>query len=52
MFWADTIGLDKIVSKLKEFEAQYGSEFTPSPLLVKLAKEGGRLSDVTTFNEV
>ena len=49
MFWADTIGLDKIVSKLKEFEAQYGSEFTPSPLLVKLAKEGGRLSDVTTF---
>ena len=49
MFWADTIGLDKVVAKLKEFEAQYGAEFTPSPLLEKLAKEGGRLSDVTTF---
>ena len=49
MFWADTIGLDKVVAKLKEFEAQYGAEFTPSPLLVKLAKEGGRLSEVTTF---
>ena len=49
MFWADTIGLDKVVAKLKEFEAQYGDEFTPSPLLVKLAKDGGRISDVTTF---
>ena len=49
MFWADTIGLDRVVAKLKEFEAQYGAEFTPSPLLVKLAKEGGRLSEVTTF---
>ena len=50
MFWADTIGLDKVVTKLKEFEAQYGAEFTPSPLLEKLAKEGGRLSDVTTYS--
>ena len=49
MFWADTIGLEKIVAKLKEFEAQFGNEFTPSPLLEKLATEGGRLSDVTTF---
>ena len=49
MFWADTIGLPKIVAKLKEFEAKYGAEFTPSPLLEKLAKDGGRLSAVTTF---
>lgn len=49
MFWADTIGLPKIVAKLKEFEAKYGVEFTPSPLLEKLAKNGGRLSEVTTF---
>ena len=49
MFWADTIGLSKIVTKLKEFEAQYGKTFTPSPLLEKLVKEGGRLSEVTTF---
>ena len=52
MFWADTIGLDKVVAKLKEFEVQYGDDFTPSPLLVKLAKEGGRLSDVATFQSV
>ena len=49
MFWADTIGLPKIVAKLKEFEAAYGEEFTPSPLLVRIANEGGRISDVKTF---
>ena len=49
MFWADIVGLPKIVAKLKEFEAKYGADFTPSPLLEKLAKEGGRLSEVSTF---
>ena len=49
MFWADTIGLPKIVAKLKEFEAKYGDDFTPSPLLERLAKDGGHLSEVTTF---
>ncbi len=49
MFWADTIGLDKIVAKLKEFEALYGADFTPSPLLERTAQEGGRLSDIKNF---
>ncbi|MDO7835459.1 3-hydroxyacyl-CoA dehydrogenase NAD-binding domain-containing protein [Sphingobium sp. HBC34] len=40
MFWADTVGLPKIVAKLREYEAKYGAEFTASPLLVKLAEEG------------
>lgn len=49
MFWADTIGLDKIITKLKEFETSYGADFTPSPLLERVAREGGRLSDIKTF---
>ena len=49
MFWADTIGLQKIVAKLKEFEALYGADFTPSPLLERVAQEGGRISDIKTF---
>ena len=49
MFWADTIGLDKIIAKLKEFEARYGTDFTPSPLLERVAQEGGRLSEMKTF---
>jgi len=49
MFWADTIGLDTIIAKLKEFEASYGKDFTPSPLLERVARKGGRLSDIKTF---
>lgn len=48
MFWADAVGLDKIVSKLKEFEQRFGAEFAPSPFLEQCAKDGRRLSEVTT----
>ncbi len=48
MFWADTVGLDKVVSKLKEFEERFGAEFAPSPFLEQCAKDGQRLSEVTT----
>ena len=48
MFWADMVGLDKIVAKLKEFEERFGERFKPSPFLVELAKAGKRLSAVET----
>jgi 3-hydroxyacyl-CoA dehydrogenase len=40
MFWADTIGLPRVLEKLKEFQASYGDEFKPAALLEKLANEG------------
>lgn len=40
MFWADQIGLDKIVAKMREYEAEYGETFAPSKLLVKHAEAG------------
>jgi 3-hydroxyacyl-CoA dehydrogenase len=40
MFWADTVGLPRIVAKLKELEAEYGDLFKPATLLEKLAGEG------------
>ena len=40
MYWANTIGLDKVLNKLREFEQRFGSEFTPSPYLVKLVENG------------
>jgi len=46
MFWADNVGLDKIVSKLTEFENTYGETFTPSPFLKKLADDGKPISKV------
>ena len=50
MFWADTIGLPYIVERLNAFEGRYkDGSFIPSPLLVKLAQSGDRLSDYKTF---
>lgn len=40
MFWADTVGLPKIVAKLREYQALHGDRFQPSALLVSLATEG------------
>ncbi|MET0333012.1 MAG: 3-hydroxyacyl-CoA dehydrogenase NAD-binding domain-containing protein [Rhizobacter sp.] len=40
MFYADTVGLDKVVAKLKEYGPRMGKNFTISPLLEKMAAEG------------
>jgi 3-hydroxyacyl-CoA dehydrogenase len=41
MFWADLLGLKTIADKMKDFETRFGSDFVVSPLLSKLAAEGG-----------
>lgn len=46
MFYADLVGPDKILAKLKEFEATMGADFAPAPLLEKLAAEGKRFQDL------
>jgi 3-hydroxyacyl-CoA dehydrogenase len=41
MFYADTVGLDKVLNRIETFQKGYqGSVWKPAPLLVKLAKEG------------
>lgn len=40
MQWANSIGLEKVLTGLRKFEAIYGEDFTPSPYLVKLVEEG------------
>jgi 3-hydroxyacyl-CoA dehydrogenase len=41
MFYADTVGLSKVLSSIENFAKGYmGSVWKPAPLLVKLAKEG------------
>ena len=37
---ADTLGINLIVSKLKEIETKYGKFYKPSPLLEEMAKTG------------
>jgi 3-hydroxyacyl-CoA dehydrogenase len=45
MFYADTVGLDKVLSSIKRFQEGYqGSQWQPAPLLVKLANEGRRFN--------
>ena len=45
MFYADTVGLDKVLTSIQSFQRGYqGNQWQPAPLLVKLAKEGGRFN--------
>ena len=46
MFYADTVGLPKVVAAIQGFEKGYqGEQWKPAPLLVKLAKEGRKFND-------
>ena len=40
MFYADTVGLDKVCARIRDFQAVHGELWEPAPLLVKLATEG------------
>lgn len=43
MFWANTIGLGRVVAGLRELESRHGSAFRPAAMLEQLVMEGGRL---------
>ena len=45
MFYADTIGLDKVLATMEELHAAYGDWCEPAPLLRRLAKEGKTFAD-------
>jgi 3-hydroxyacyl-CoA dehydrogenase len=40
LWYADTVGLDKILARVKDFHRQYGVLWEPAPLLERLAAEG------------
>jgi 3-hydroxyacyl-CoA dehydrogenase len=45
MFYADTVGLDKVLAAIERFQKSYrGEQWKPATLLVKLAKEGKRFN--------
>ena len=46
MFYADTVGLDKVLSSIQKFQQGYqGAQWKPAPLLVQLAKQGRRFNE-------
>jgi len=46
MFWADLMGLPRVLERLKELEAAHGPEFSPSPLIERLVAGGKGFKDV------
>ena len=44
MFYADTVGLDKVLASVKAYQASQGDAWKPAPLLERLASEGGRFN--------
>jgi 3-hydroxyacyl-CoA dehydrogenase len=45
MFYADTVGLDKVLASIEKFQKGYqGAQWQPAPLLVKLARTGARFN--------
>jgi 3-hydroxyacyl-CoA dehydrogenase len=46
MFYADSVGLDKVLKSIEGFQKGYkGEQWKPAPLLVKLAKEGRKFNE-------
>jgi len=45
MFYGDTVGADKVLAKMKEFQATMGDDFKPAALLEKIVAEGKKFSD-------
>ena len=46
MFEADRIGAAELVRRLDELAARFGAGYEPTPLMRRLAREGGRFRDV------
>jgi 3-hydroxyacyl-CoA dehydrogenase len=40
MFYADTVGLPTVLSRVTEYRARFGDHWQPAPLLEKLVAEG------------
>ncbi|HTB11863.1 MAG TPA: 3-hydroxyacyl-CoA dehydrogenase NAD-binding domain-containing protein [Bryobacteraceae bacterium] len=45
MFYADTVGIPKVLARIEEFEKSHGELWAPAPLLKKLAAEGKTFGD-------
>ena len=46
MFYADLVGPEKVLAKMKNFEATMGEDFKPAPLVEKVVAEKKQLQDL------
>jgi 3-hydroxyacyl-CoA dehydrogenase len=45
MWYADTVGLPKVLARIEEFHQKFGDLWKPAPLLVELAQSGKRFNE-------
>jgi 3-hydroxyacyl-CoA dehydrogenase len=45
MWYADTVGLKRVLDRVEEFHKQHGELWEPAPLLKRLAEEGKKFAD-------
>jgi 3-hydroxyacyl-CoA dehydrogenase len=50
MFYADTVGLDRVLKRVEEYRARFGDYWQPAPLLEKLVAEGRGFYSEATAN--
>jgi 3-hydroxyacyl-CoA dehydrogenase len=46
MFYADRIGLDVVLARVRAFQQEFGARWTPAPLLERLVQEGRTFRDL------
>nr|WP_314623811.1 3-hydroxyacyl-CoA dehydrogenase NAD-binding domain-containing protein [uncultured Noviherbaspirillum sp.] len=46
MWYGDSIGLDKVLAKMQDFEARFGDDFKPAKLLVDMVAQGNSFKDL------
>jgi 3-hydroxyacyl-CoA dehydrogenase len=44
MWYADEVGPEKVYARILEFRREFGSQWTPAPLLVEVAASGGKIA--------
>jgi 3-hydroxyacyl-CoA dehydrogenase len=48
MFYAETVGLDTVLTRVNEYRARFGDYWEPAPLLERLVAEGRRFYSEAT----
>jgi hypothetical protein len=41
MYWADSLGLDRVLAAMERFHAEHGEWMRPAALLERLGRSGG-----------
>ena len=44
MFYADSVGVDKVYAAVKKYHEAHGESWKPAPLLERIAQAGGRFN--------